>query len=85
MSEVSISRKTHDALARVMLFFGIDACNRPLFGVAARVVGVVEFSRVIDALDAAISADQRCGVSLRIRDRIERQRALDAVRKERAK
>lgn len=60
-----------------MLFFGIDPCNRPLFGEVARAVGVVEFSRVVDALDAAIAADQRCGVTVRMRDRIERQRVLD--------
>lgn len=60
-----------------MLFFGIDACNRPLFGVAAREAGVENFARVIEAIDRAAAADARCGMTLRIKDRIARQQALD--------
>lgn len=60
-----------------MVFFGIDACNRPLFGVAAREAGVENFSRVFEAIDRAIANDSRCGTTVRIKDRIERQKILD--------
>ena len=77
MSSAVISRNSSDALDRVMAFFGIEPCNRALFGVAAREAGVENFARVIEAIDRAAAADARSGMNLRIRDRIERQKALD--------
>lgn len=64
-----------------MVFFDIDPCNRPLFGVAAREAGVDNFARVFEALDRAIAADRRCGMTLRIKDRIARQKAMDQKNK----
>ena len=45
MSE-AISRQTHDALVRVMAFFGIDEYNRPLFSQACAAAGVESFATV---------------------------------------
>ena len=74
---VAISRQTNDALVRVMQFFGIDDCNRQLFSQACAAAGVDSFSKTIEALDGAISVDGRSGVNLRIRKRIEEQKAVD--------
>lgn len=71
---VAISRKTNDALARVMQFFGIDEYNRPLFSQACASAGVEAFSKTVEALDGAIAVDCRSGVNLRIRKRIEAQK-----------
>lgn len=71
-----INNRTNDALVRVMRFFGIDDYNRPLFGAAASAAGVEAFAKVVEALDGAIASDSRNRVSLRIRDRIEREKRL---------
>lgn len=78
---VAVSRQTHDALARVMQFFGIDEYNRHLFSQACAAAGVESFSRTFEALDKVIASDNRNGVNLRIRKRIEEQKEID--RKER--
>ena len=75
MSGAVITRETSDALDRVMTFFGIDGYNRFLFGEAARVAGVTEFSKVIAALDGVISMDPRRGINDRIRQRIAQERS----------
>lgn len=75
MSGAVITRETSDALDRVMTFFGIDGYNRFLFGDAARVAGVEEFSKVIAALDGAIAMDPRRGINERIRQNIAQDRA----------
>ena len=77
MSSVVISARTSEALKRVMVFFGIDEYNRPLFGECAKAVGVDQFSRTIEALDAAIQIDSRSGIERRIRARIAQQKELD--------
>lgn len=69
---VVVSRSTSEQLTRVMRFFGIDECNRPLFGRAAESCGVDVMSSVIGALDAVIQMDPRCGAESRIRAIIER-------------
>lgn len=71
---VAISRKTNDALARVMQFFGIDDYNRQLFSQACAAAGVESFSKTIEALDGAIAVDSRNGANSRIRKRIEEQK-----------
>ena len=75
MSGAVITRETSDALDRVMAFFGIDGYNRSLFGDAAKVAGIDEFSKVITALDGAIAMDARRGINERIRQRIAQERA----------
>jgi hypothetical protein len=74
---VAISRQTNEALMRVMRFFGIDEYNRSLFGDTAQQAGVEAFSKVIEALDRVVGADERSGAGVRIRARIERQKELD--------
>lgn len=74
---VAVSRQTHDALARVMKFFGIDEYNRHLFSQACAAAGVESFSKTIEALDGAIAVDGRVGVNLRIRNRIEEQKEIN--------
>lgn len=74
---VAISRKTNDALVRVMRFFGIDDYNRQLFSQACAAADVDAFAKTIEALDGAIAVDGRSGVNLRIRKRIEEQKEID--------
>ena len=82
---VAISRKTNDALARVMQFFGIDDYNRQLFSQACSAAGVESFSKTIEALDWAIAVDCRNGVNLRIRKRIEGQKEIGRLEKQKGR
>lgn len=73
MSNV-ISHSTNESLVRVMRFFGISDYNRPLFSQAATTCGVGTFSAFIQALDQAIQADSRFGVSRRLRESVAREK-----------
>lgn len=82
---VAISGQTNEALMRVMRFFGIDDYNRQLFSQACAVAGVEAFSKTIEALDGAIAVDCRNGVNLRIRKRIEEQKEIGRLEKQKGR
>lgn len=74
MSHAVISRQTDEALNSVMTFFGIDAYNKPLFGIAAATAGVDSFSVTIEALASAIASDSRRMADQRIKARIAEEK-----------
>lgn len=71
---VVVSKQTSESLTRVMVFFGIDDYNRPLFRKAAESCGVEAFSLVIGALDAAVQMDTRFGCAQRMRQALAKRK-----------